>query len=1101
MSARNSNTPSSLLSDDLALGSRSSGDAVPLRVRANGRDFGGSLSPVKGSDQGRGDYSGRNRDDRNDDRDEDRGGSVMPPAPANPLVGSINLTPTGTSGEQYQTEISAYVSLGGKLFLLSSGGGDTLQVTTVSDTGGLALVKRESYGSFISTSVAAYKDLVAVALVSSNYDTTPSKGVVRFFRMGADGNLTRLQDVTVGYLPDGIAFSEDGRQLVIANEGQPSSNYGIDPIGSVGIIDIKYPTKTPSFSYTDLSFEGIKLPAGVRISGPAGTTQEQDIEPEYVSILDGKAYVTLQENNAVAVVDLRSRRIVEVQALGSVDFSKQAVDLSDKDGTAGASAFLPKLGQPFFGLRMADGISAFEVKDRTYYITANEGDAREYGSYVDVTRNAAAPNGRLNTIVDPAPSGPNTNTAIGSRSLSIFDAKTGALVWDSGNTLQTIAFAAGTYADNRSDDKGVEVESVITTKVDGRTLAIASLERGTKTTIVVFDVSKPAKTSYVSHLVIDGSVSPEGLVVIPAEDSPTGRALLAVSNEVSNTINLVDLLGLIDSPGVGSAGFFQPTMLKDVAGGPALQVSSLITNGEFTNGLNPGDSVYAPAGIFDGLGAFDNKDGTYTVLANSELGNAAGVPYLVDGVALTGARISKFIIDKDIDNDASNGYQSAVISGGIAYSSIVDANGNRVTNSAQINGGFSRFCSGSFEAANKFGKERGFVDSIYLTGEETTNGLIYALDTKTDTLIALAGLGKAGWETAIQVDTGSRNTVGLLLMDDNTAPIYLWVGEKSDSERADFLQHNGLAKEQGNLYTWVPTGGSIGTAAGTVGVPDSADLNALALGIAAAGRWALVGSGNQVAGWDQPTLRANANALGALQLSRLEDANINPLNGQQVVFATTGNSAFGGADTFGNLITLDLSHAFNSQGLIGSTNSTNLKVIYDGDREITRWDAANGNNNGVIDTAERGAFGATIIRNPDNLTWSKDGFIYVQEDRSVDKGFFQAEEASVFKVSATAKDSVTGQAVTERWLQIDRAAVPSVYGQSDSAPTDYGNWESSGIIDVSAIYGEAAGSMLLGDVQAHSLGDNSVSKTGNIGGSGYLVEGGQLNLIQNPALF
>jgi hypothetical protein len=1016
-------------------------------------------------------------------------------ASSSPLVGSINLTPVGLSGEQFQSEISAYVSVGGKLFVLSSGGGATLQVTDATNPAAPSLKARVDYGSYTSTSVAAYNDLVAVALVPADYDTNPSKGVVRFFRMSANGTLTALKDVEVGYLPDGIAFSEDGRQLVIANEGQPSSNYGIDPNGSVGIIDIKNPTTTPSFTYTDLNFAGVTLPAGIRISGPTGTTAAQDIEPEYVSILDGKAYVTLQENNGVAVVDLRRRRIVEVQALGSVDFSKQAVDLSDRDGAAGAAAFLPKLGQKFLGLRMPDGISAFKVKSRTYYITANEGDAREYGDYVDVTRNAAAPNGRLNTIEDPAPTGPNTNTAIGSRSLSIFDAKTGALVWDSGTSLQTIAFAAGTYSDGRSDDKGVEVENVITTKVGKRTFAIAALERGTKTTVVVFDISKPAETFYVSHQVIDGSVSPEGLQVIPAKVSPTGRALLTVSNELSNTLDLVDLQALIDSPGAGSAGYFKPTMLKDVAGGPSLQVSNLITNGEFSNALQSGENVFAPTGIFDGLGAYDNRDGTYTVLATSELGSTAGVPYLVDGVALTGARISKFIVDKDIDNNSSNGYQSALISGGIAYSSIVDINGNRVTNAAQVNGGFNRFCSGSFEVANQFGKKRGFADSIFLTGEEADEGLFYALDTKTNTMYALGGLGRGGWETAIQVDTGSRKTVGVLLMDDNTAPIYLWVGQKSKAKGADFLERNGLAADQGNLYTWVPTGGSIGVGAGTAGVPDSADLTALGLGKAAAGRWVLVGTGTQVAGWNEATLRANANALGALQLSRLEDANINPNNGQQVVFATTGNSAFGGADTFGNLITLDLTRAFDRKGLISSSNATDLAVIYDGDRQIASWDVANGNGNGVIDSAEQAAFGATIIRNPDNLTWSKDGSIYVQEDRSVSAGYFAQQEASIFKVSATAKDPVTGQALSERWLQIDRTAVPTAYGQTDSLPADFGNWESSGIIDVSAIYGKAAGSMFLADVQAHSV------TNGNIGGTGDLVQGGQLNLIQNPALF
>ena len=159
--------------------------------------------------------------------------------PASPLLGSINLTPTGSSGEQFQSEISAYVSIAGKLFVLSSGGGGTLQVTDATNVAAPVLKTRVSYGNYVSTSVAAYKDLVAVALVPSTYDTTPSPGVVRFFRMGTDGTLTLLQDVTVGYLPDGIAFSEDGRQLVIANEGQPSSNYGIDPNGSVGLIDIR----------------------------------------------------------------------------------------------------------------------------------------------------------------------------------------------------------------------------------------------------------------------------------------------------------------------------------------------------------------------------------------------------------------------------------------------------------------------------------------------------------------------------------------------------------------------------------------------------------------------------------------------------------------------------------------------------------------------------------------------------------------------------------------------------------------------------------------------------------------------------------------------
>jgi len=123
--------------------------------------------------------------------------------PVSPLIGSINLTPAGTSGEQFQSEISTYVSTGGKLFLLSSGGGQTLQVTDATIPTEPKLVARVEYGPYTSTSVAAYKDLVAVALVPADYDANPSRGIVRFFRMGTSGDvtlLTFLQDVQVGYL-------------------------------------------------------------------------------------------------------------------------------------------------------------------------------------------------------------------------------------------------------------------------------------------------------------------------------------------------------------------------------------------------------------------------------------------------------------------------------------------------------------------------------------------------------------------------------------------------------------------------------------------------------------------------------------------------------------------------------------------------------------------------------------------------------------------------------------------------------------------------------------------------------------------------------------
>jgi hypothetical protein len=1058
-----------------------------------------------------------------------------------PLLGSIDLslTPTTPPTEQFQTEISTTVAIGGKTFVISSGGGTTLQVTTATNPASMSLLERVALNGYNTQSVASNGNLLAAALSPINYATTGAKGLVRFYRVEANGSLSQLADVTVGYLPDSISFNADGTKLVIANEGEPITGYGTtpfdaskDPAGSIGIIDIQRQVNTPesnsflgrfsfllrnrsqlqlnptisyNFSYTELGFAGIDLPPGSRVSGPSGTTKATDIEPEYTSVLGNYSYVTLQENNSVAKVNLISKTIEKIFALGAVDYKNLLVDLTDRDNTSGpnTSFFKPQLGQNYEGLRMPDGIAAYSVKGKDYFVTANEGDGREYTqgtpsvvTYTDEARGSGNAN-RVKRLTDDATAGsPDRITTFGGRSLSVFDGDTGALQWDSGNSLQTIAFAAGMYDDGRSDDKGVEPEGIVVAQVNGKSYAIVGLERTPSSMLVVFDVSNPKAGVFVTSTVISGSIGPEGLHI---EARPDGGQNLVVSNEISNTLNVFDLEALIAAHPVAGAGTFTKTMLKDFAGGPELIVTNLITNGEFSNGLVPGDSVYTPPGIFDGLGAYDNGDGTFTVLANSELGTVSrtdptlvGYGYLVGDVALKGARISKFIIDKDTDDNALNGYQSALISGGIAYKQIIDASGNPVTSAAQINGGFNRFCSSSYEKANQFGAGNGFVDSIFLTGEETSNGLLYALDTKTEVIYALPGLGKAGWETAVQVNTGSTQTIGLLCMDDNTAPIYLWVGSKVLG--AGFLERNGLAASQGNVYTWVPTGSSIGTAAGTSGVPDSADLNALALGTPAAGTWVLVGTGAQVALLSQSELLARANALGALQFSRLEDASINPSNGQQVVFATTGNSDFGGADTFGNLITLDLSGAFNSNGLIAAGNSTALEVIYDADRGFDPTKIT-----GDIDTdAERlyaATFGANTIRNPDNLTWSPDGSIYVQEDKSVSSAYFAQQEASIWQVSPTATDPVTGQALATRWMQIDRTAVPTAYGQTDPSPTDFGNWESSGIIDVSAIYGEQGGTLFLADVQAHSL------KDGNIGGNNYLVEGGQLNLIQNPALY
>ncbi|MEB3198931.1 MAG: hypothetical protein VKK62_00210, partial [Synechococcaceae cyanobacterium] len=285
------------------------------------------------------------------------------PAPLTPQLGTLNLTPAGTSGEQFQSEISTTVSVGGQLYVISSGGGPTLQVSNATDAAAMGLVGRTSLVGYNTQSAASYGNLLAVALSPSDYATNGGKGLVRFYRVEANGTLTQLADVSVGYLPDSIAFNANGTKLVIANEGEPIAGYGTDPskdpAGSIGIIDIQGRVNL-RFSYTELGFAGVSLPAGLRVSGPMGTTQVTDLEPEYVTVLGNYAYVTLQENNGVAKVNLISNTIEAIFALGTVDYSTQLVDLTDRDTPAGTTGFFkPLLGQAYEGLRMADGIAAY----------------------------------------------------------------------------------------------------------------------------------------------------------------------------------------------------------------------------------------------------------------------------------------------------------------------------------------------------------------------------------------------------------------------------------------------------------------------------------------------------------------------------------------------------------------------------------------------------------------------------------------------------------------------------------------------------------------------------------------------------------------------
>jgi len=222
---------------------------------------------------------------------------------------------TGLDGLDSSGETAA---LRGNRLYVTSAEAVALDVVDVSRPAAPVLRKRidlKAYGSSVQSVAVSRRGLVAVATASAK-KTDPGSVVL----LDADGRV--LRSVPVGSLPDMVTFTHAGDKLLVANEGEPDC-YGIgctDPEGSISIIDVSRPWATPLVKTA--RFVDLPIPAGVRIFGP-GASAAQDLEPEYITVSadDRTAYVTLQENNAVAVVNIRDARVTEVRPLGFKDFS------------------------------------------------------------------------------------------------------------------------------------------------------------------------------------------------------------------------------------------------------------------------------------------------------------------------------------------------------------------------------------------------------------------------------------------------------------------------------------------------------------------------------------------------------------------------------------------------------------------------------------------------------------------------------------------------------------------------------------------------------------------------------------------------------------
>lgn len=407
----------------------------------------------------------------------------------------------------------------------------------------------------VANSVSTHQGLVAVAIENADKQ---QNGIIALYR---SDTLELITTYTTGALPDMVSFSKDGRYIASANEGEPNSDYTIDPEGSVTLVDLA--NGPMQAKVTQIDFKAFnqgqprhaELTDKVRISAPNATVA-QDLEPEYLTFADnGKLYVALQENNALAAIDVATAEVDAILGLGGKPWDSAQLDASNKDKNIGNLQSYAMLE----GLYMPDSITSYSVDGNTYIVTANEGDGREYGikttqkvcddkgfewdgddyqgtenyttekdfciAYVDEVRGkkldvdanhplagALKDNkqlARLKVIKPQATLAADQKVqAFGSRSFSIWN-DSGELVFDSGDDFARIVLEQdpanfnstndnNQSGDDRSDDKGVEPEAIEVAEINGKHYAFIGLER--QGGIMVYDVTQPKNASFISYL-------------------------------------------------------------------------------------------------------------------------------------------------------------------------------------------------------------------------------------------------------------------------------------------------------------------------------------------------------------------------------------------------------------------------------------------------------------------------------------------------------------------------------------------------------------------------------------------------------------------------
>lgn len=466
-------------------------------------------------------------------------------------------------------EIVSYQKSTGLIYVVN-GAAPSVDVVRFTGTKAVRIAQLELMAAESPTSVATHGPYIAVAV--HDIGRADRQGKIIIF----NSDHKRIREVPAGFLPDMVTFTPDGNFILVANEGEPNTHQAlgkkIDPVGSLTLISVQQDFSARQIDFNTFTAQDLR-DKGVRIA--PGKTPAEDFEPEYIAISRNSetAWISLQENNALAVLDIKAATVSEILPLGLKDHNLpgQGLDPGDKDGV--------NIGQhPVWGMYMPDTITTYEVAGKTYILTANEGDARDEEVKAKKAKfdKASFSKKQINALGKLRLSATDGDIdgdgdidvahSYGARSFSIFDDK-GNLIFDSGDDFERITGdELGVYfnsdndeedsGDSRSDNKGPEPEAIITAAINGRTYAFIGLERVGG--IMVYDVTIPAHARFIQYVITrnfghnrgiaknngtktSNFLGPEGFALIPAQHSPTGKLLLLVAYEVSGNVQVLEI--------------------------------------------------------------------------------------------------------------------------------------------------------------------------------------------------------------------------------------------------------------------------------------------------------------------------------------------------------------------------------------------------------------------------------------------------------------------------------------------------------------------------------------------------------------------------------